>query len=312
MKIRFLHNSVTGIGSHRLYLDMVEFDKVTTDDQTGAVLADIYTLLQDVDVEVDEIHTDMNVIEPLISTNLDAPVSGAVAPTVEEIRQEIDANSTQLAALVDIGTWTRNHVGVLGRFTLADDCLSPQGWADTDTFVVTWSGTHATGENITLKAYKFGEYTTYSEADDKFWGDTTQQVTIGNLDDTGTFTLEAFGTITEDYSVLAVIFGVGSPPDFTEGELVITRNGVEVFRASYDPTLGIRTVALAHGALALGFGTYPDAKPTRLYTTTLPTEATVVNITYNGDETTNVITWSNGSTWTHIYSAGLLTSITVA
>lgn len=68
--------------------------------------------------------------------------------------------------------------------------------------------------------------------------------------------------------------------------------------AAYDPA---KTAAQAGNAMTLT-SDYDAAKKNFVPT----------GITYNGDGTINVVTFNTGTTWTHVYTAGQLTSITVA
>lgn len=116
MQLRFLHNTTTYNGSHLLTLDWVSWEKIETNSQLSADVAAIYTLLQDVDNEVDIIEEIVDGFE----TNGINITSDSITDIAEEILK-LDwttvsgeaARSTLNALRILRNKWIVDELGIM-------------------------------------------------------------------------------------------------------------------------------------------------------------------------------------------------------
>lgn len=90
VKLRFLHGGGTGNPAHKLYLDMVQANFNSTDAELATAMAQILSLLQDVDNEVDS-------IESVVTANLDTTVSSRSTFDATTGRVKLDASQPDYA-----------------------------------------------------------------------------------------------------------------------------------------------------------------------------------------------------------------------
>lgn len=116
-RVRFLHNAVTGSATHDLFLDMIRLSVVETTDTSAATIAATYSLLQDVDNEVDELvnegvtvaayATGLSPAEQVDTANLDVAVSTRLAASAYTAPSGSSASDIDavLSATHGAGAW---------------------------------------------------------------------------------------------------------------------------------------------------------------------------------------------------------------